>query len=155
MYRDNTSITANLNYSSIMFSMINYVGTTWNTLMFYEQFQQSLSHLLLKVSCLYYVKWKQKYITIKMQRYCSTRVSSHCVHYLPSFAFHWLWFFAHTAKLIIQTRVLQTMITLRTNCKVCAVKITNVTFAVSFSIKENVSFIHFSETILTIFYFHN
>lgn len=93
MYRDNTSFTANLNYSSIMFPMINYVGTTWNTLMFYEQFQQSLSHLLLKVSCLYYVKWKQKYITIKMQRYCSTRVSPHYVHYLPSFAFHWLWFF--------------------------------------------------------------
>ena len=155
MYRDNTSITANLNYSSIMFSMINYAGTTWNTLMFYEQFQQSLSHLLLKVSCLYYVKWKQKYITIKMQRYCSTRVSPHYVHYLPSFAFHWLWFFAHTAKLIIQTRVLQTMITLRTNCKVCAVNITNVTFAVSFSIEENVSFIHFSETIPTIFFFHN
>lgn len=69
-----------------------------------------------------------------MQRYCSTRASPHCVHYLPSFAFHWLWFFAHTAKLIIQTKVLQTMITLRTNCKVCAVNITNVTFAVSFSI---------------------
>lgn len=60
MYRDNTSITANLNYSSIMFSMINYAGTTRNTLMFYEQFQQILSHLLLKVSCLYYVKMKTK-----------------------------------------------------------------------------------------------
>lgn len=84
MYRDNTSITANLNYSSIMFSMINYVGTTWNTLMFYGQFQQSLSHLLLKISCLYYVKWKQKYITI----ICSDTAQPEFLHitYITSLA---------------------------------------------------------------------